>query len=186
MAHVTLCSLSRYVHTLLGVPPADAGDARDTGSSPGWGRSPGGGSGSPVQCSCRENSMDGGASWATCSPRGCRESDTTEHTHSHTHSSGPATTGNAGGADEEGFIPNSPSSITAKISTEQGVKSVTERETSSVEYRLYLASRKRAQIKLFAKQKQRYRRLQNKQGYQGGRGRGQVGRLGRTCTHRGL
>ena len=32
-------------------PPANAGDVRDVGSVPGWGRSPGGGHGSPLQCS---------------------------------------------------------------------------------------------------------------------------------------
>ena len=34
---------------------------RDAGSIPGWGRSPGGGHGHPLQCSCLENSMDRGA-----------------------------------------------------------------------------------------------------------------------------
>ena len=37
----------------------------DQGSIPGSGRSPGEGNGSPFQCSCPENSMDGGAWWAT-------------------------------------------------------------------------------------------------------------------------
>ena len=41
--------------------PASAGDARDVGSVPGLGRSPGEGNGSPLQCSCLENSMDRGA-----------------------------------------------------------------------------------------------------------------------------
>ena len=40
-------------------------DARDAGLIPGWGRSPGGGNGSPLQYSCLENSMDGEALWAT-------------------------------------------------------------------------------------------------------------------------
>ena len=31
---------------------------------PGWGRSPGGGHGNPLQCSCLENPMDRGARWA--------------------------------------------------------------------------------------------------------------------------
>ena len=35
------------------------------GSIPGSGRSPGGGNGNPLQYSCLENSMDGGAWWAT-------------------------------------------------------------------------------------------------------------------------
>ena len=37
----------------------------DLGSIPGWGKSPGGGNGNPLQCSCLENSMDKGAWWAT-------------------------------------------------------------------------------------------------------------------------
>ena len=41
--------------------PAKAGDMRDAGLIPGWGRSPGGGHGKPLQYSCLENSMDGGA-----------------------------------------------------------------------------------------------------------------------------
>ena len=40
--------------------PANAGD---TGSIPGWGRSPGEGNGNPLQCSCLENPMDRGAWW---------------------------------------------------------------------------------------------------------------------------
>ena len=42
-------------------PPADAGDVRDSGSIPGWGRSPGGGNGNPLQYSCLEYPMDRGA-----------------------------------------------------------------------------------------------------------------------------
>ena len=45
--------------------PANAGDARDVGSIPGLGRSPGGGHGNPLQCSCLENPMDRGAWQAT-------------------------------------------------------------------------------------------------------------------------
>ena len=40
--------------------PANA-DERDMGSVPGLGRSPGGGHGNPLQCSCLENPMDTGA-----------------------------------------------------------------------------------------------------------------------------
>ena len=40
-------------------------DARDAGSIPESGRSPGGGNGNPLQCSCLGNSMDRGAWWAT-------------------------------------------------------------------------------------------------------------------------
>ena len=46
-------------------PPANAGDIRDTGLNPGYGRFPGGGHGNPLQFSCLENPMDGGAWWAT-------------------------------------------------------------------------------------------------------------------------
>ena len=40
-------------------------NALDLGSIPGLGRSPGEGSNYPLQYSCLENSMDGGAWWAT-------------------------------------------------------------------------------------------------------------------------
>ena len=40
-------------------------NAGDVGSIPGWGRSPGEGNGNPLQYSCLENPMDGGAWWAT-------------------------------------------------------------------------------------------------------------------------
>ena len=46
-------------------PPASAGDVRGLGSVPGWGRSPGGGQGNPLQYSCLENPMDRGAWQAT-------------------------------------------------------------------------------------------------------------------------
>ena len=39
----------------------NAGDARDSDSIPGWGRSPGGGHGNPLQYYCLENPMDRGA-----------------------------------------------------------------------------------------------------------------------------
>ena len=42
-------------------PPARAGDPRDGGSVPGLGRSPAEGNGNPLQYSCMENCMDGGA-----------------------------------------------------------------------------------------------------------------------------
>ena len=40
-------------------------NAGDAGSIPGWGRSPGGGHGNPVQYSCLETSVDRGAWRAT-------------------------------------------------------------------------------------------------------------------------
>ena len=45
--------------------PSNAGDTRDKGSIPESGRSPGGGRGNPLQCSCLENPMDRAAWWAT-------------------------------------------------------------------------------------------------------------------------
>ena len=44
---------------------ASTWDEVDPGSIPGLGRSPGEGNGNPFQYSCLENSMDGGAWWAT-------------------------------------------------------------------------------------------------------------------------
>ena len=54
----------------LGFPRGSDGkesicNARDLGSIPGLGRSPGRGHGNPVQSSCLENPMDRGAWWAT-------------------------------------------------------------------------------------------------------------------------
>ena len=49
----------------------------DLGSIPELGRSPGRGHGNPLQYSCLENSMDRGAWWATKSPWGHKELDTT-------------------------------------------------------------------------------------------------------------
>ena len=59
--------------------PASEGDRRDVHVIPESGRSPGGGPGNPLQCSCLENShgqrsLVGYRSW------GCRELDTTEVT----------------------------------------------------------------------------------------------------------
>ena len=46
--------------SLVKNPPANAGDV---GSISGLGRSPGEGTGNPLQYSCLENPMDGGAWW---------------------------------------------------------------------------------------------------------------------------
>ena len=46
-------------------PPANAGGVRDAGLISGLGRSPGGGHGNPLQCSCLENPMYRGAWWTT-------------------------------------------------------------------------------------------------------------------------
>ena len=58
--------------------PANAGDIKDMGSIPGSGRSPGGGSGNPLQYSCLENPMDRGALRTIVHK--VTESDTTETT----------------------------------------------------------------------------------------------------------
>ena len=55
---------------LVGFPSSSDGkasacNAGDQGSIPGSGRSPGKANGNPLQYSCLENSMDGGAWWAT-------------------------------------------------------------------------------------------------------------------------
>ena len=55
---------------------ATACNAGDPGSIPGWGRSPGEGNGNPLQYSCLENPMEGGAWEATV--HGVAESNTTE------------------------------------------------------------------------------------------------------------
>ena len=59
--------LSRTSQVVLVVknPTASAGEARDMNSIPGSKRSPGGGHGNPLQYSCLENPMDGGAWRAT-------------------------------------------------------------------------------------------------------------------------
>ena len=48
-----------------GKESANVGDARDMGSIPELGGSPGAGNGNPLQYSCLENSMDREAWWAT-------------------------------------------------------------------------------------------------------------------------
>ena len=60
-------------------PPANAGDIGDPGSTPGWGRFPGGGHGNLLQYSCLTNPTD--RTW------GLKESHTiemTEHKHAAT------------------------------------------------------------------------------------------------------
>ena len=57
----------------------DTRDARDVGSIPGWGRSPGEENGNPFQYSCLENPMDRGTWWATI--HGVRVGYDSVHTH---------------------------------------------------------------------------------------------------------
>ena len=57
-------------------PSANAGDIRDAGLIPGFGRSPGGGHGNPLQYSCVEN-PHGQRSLVGCSRWGHNESDAT-------------------------------------------------------------------------------------------------------------
>ena len=57
--------------------PASAGDVRDMGSIPGWGRSPREGNGNPLQYSCLKNPMDRGA-WRAIVHRVTKESDTVQ------------------------------------------------------------------------------------------------------------
>ena len=73
-------------HSWMGFPggsavknlSANAGDASDSGSIPGLGRSPGEGNGNPLQHSCLGNPIDRGAWWATVH----KESGTTERLNS--------------------------------------------------------------------------------------------------------
>ena len=58
--------------------PAITGDIRDAGSTPGLGRSSGGGHSYPLQYVCLENPMDRGAWWAQV--HRVAESDMTETT----------------------------------------------------------------------------------------------------------
>ena len=54
-----------HVALVVKNPPANAGDVRDAGLIPGLGRSPGGGHGNLLQCSCLENLLDRETWWAT-------------------------------------------------------------------------------------------------------------------------
>ena len=63
--------------------PANAGNARDEGSIPGSGKSPGEGNGNPLQYSCLENPMEGGAWQAPI--HGVTKSWTRLNTHTHMH-----------------------------------------------------------------------------------------------------
>ena len=62
--------------------PANAGDTGNVDSTPGLGRSPGGGNGNSLQYSCLESPMDRGAWQATV--HGVAKSRTQLSTHTHT------------------------------------------------------------------------------------------------------
>ena len=63
---------------------ASAWNAGDPGSIPGLVRSPGEGNGNPLQYSCLENPMEGGA-WLGYNPWGRKESDMTERLQDRKH-----------------------------------------------------------------------------------------------------
>ena len=63
-------------------PSANAGDTRDAGLIPGWGRYPGGGNGNSLQYSCLGNAMGRGAWWATVHGL-TKQSGTTEQLNRH-------------------------------------------------------------------------------------------------------
>ena len=73
--------------TVIKNPLANAGDTKDEGSIPGLGRSPGAGNGNPLQYFCLEKSH-GQRSLRGYSPWGYKESDMTEHAHTHTTTKG--------------------------------------------------------------------------------------------------
>ena len=86
MFYEHLSCISSQVALVVKNPPANAGDIRDAGSILGWGRSPAGDHGKPLQYPCLENPMDRGDWWGY-SPWGRKESDPTEVTqHEHTSS----------------------------------------------------------------------------------------------------
>ena len=72
-----ICVWASQVALVIKKPPANAGDARDVGSIPGWGRSPGVGKGKPLKYSCLENPTDRGT-WQAIVYGVEKEPDTTE------------------------------------------------------------------------------------------------------------
>ena len=69
---------SSLVAPVVKNPPANAGDTKDLGLTPGLERSPGEENGNPLPYSCWENSLNREA-WQAPSPRSRRESDMTKH-----------------------------------------------------------------------------------------------------------
>ena len=73
--------LNLYLCSLSGKESAwDAGDAGNTGSALGLGRSPGEGNDNPLQYSCIEDSMERGA-WRAIVHGVAKSPNTTEHKH---------------------------------------------------------------------------------------------------------
>ena len=60
--------------------PANAGDIRDAGSIPGWGRSPGGGHSNPLRYPCLENPIARGA-WQAAVHRVTKSQDQSDLAH---------------------------------------------------------------------------------------------------------
>ena len=77
-------------------PPAKARDMSDAGLTPGLGRSPGGGHGNPLQCSCLENPMDRGA-WRAMVHRVTQSQTQLKRLRTGTRSCSQAVGGEAGG-----------------------------------------------------------------------------------------
>ena len=75
MNHNTIFKLI-FGNTVVNNLPASAPDAKDVGSIPASGRSPGEGNGNSLQYSCLGNLMDRGAWWAVV--QGHKELDMTE------------------------------------------------------------------------------------------------------------
>ena len=70
------CELSES-HSVVSEVKVSAWNVGDLGSIPGWGRSPGERNGNPLQYSCLENPMEGGA-WRSEERRGGKESIVTQ------------------------------------------------------------------------------------------------------------
>ena len=75
---IKICMMGFPGGSMVKNPPNNAGDTGDAGSIPGWGRSPGGRNGNPLQYFCLENSTDRGV-WQARVPA-VAESDMTEDT----------------------------------------------------------------------------------------------------------
>ena len=65
LINIFLYYLTSQVVRVVKNLPANAGDAKDVGSIPGWGWSPGVGNSNPLWYYCLENSIDRGTWWAT-------------------------------------------------------------------------------------------------------------------------